>query len=105
MNQRGTCWWPILDPFGTFINGRHRLASRLIEDGDVVGFGDVEVRFRRLSRFSDVSFCCSCNRRHDARGRSCSEHMRHSHADLRGRVFPDPPAAFSALLRSWLRAS
>ncbi|HEY9286088.1 MAG TPA: FHA domain-containing protein [Pyrinomonadaceae bacterium] len=34
---------------GTFINGR-RLAygeARTIEDGDVVGFGDVEVRFRR----------------------------------------------------------
>jgi hypothetical protein len=34
---------------GTFINGR-RIAygeSRLLEDGDVVGFGDVEVRFRK----------------------------------------------------------
>ena len=34
---------------GTFINGR-RIAygeSRLIEDGDVVGFGDVEVRLRK----------------------------------------------------------
>lgn len=34
---------------GTFINGR-RIAygeSRQIEDGDVVGFGDIEVRFRR----------------------------------------------------------
>ena len=34
---------------GTFINGR-RMAygeSRQIEDGDVVGFGDIEVRFRR----------------------------------------------------------
>lgn len=34
---------------GTFINGR-RIAygeSRQIEEGDVVGFGDVEVRFRR----------------------------------------------------------
>ena len=34
---------------GTFINGR-RIAygeSRQIEDGDVVGFGDVEVRFKR----------------------------------------------------------
>ncbi len=34
---------------GTFINGR-RIAygeARQIEDGDVVGFGDVEVRFRR----------------------------------------------------------
>lgn len=36
---------------GTFINGR-RIAygeSRPIEDGDVVGFGDVEVRFRRAA--------------------------------------------------------
>lgn len=35
---------------GTFINGR-RIAygeARQIEDGDVVGFGDVEVRFRRI---------------------------------------------------------
>lgn len=35
---------------GTYINGR-RIAygeSRPIEDGDVVGFGDIEVRFRRL---------------------------------------------------------
>jgi len=34
---------------GTFINGR-RIAygeSRLLEDGDVVGFGDVEVRLRK----------------------------------------------------------
>ena len=34
---------------GTFING-HRIAygeSRLIEDGDVIGFGDVEVRLRK----------------------------------------------------------
>ena len=34
---------------GTFINGR-RIAygeSRQIEDGDVVGFGNIEVRFRR----------------------------------------------------------
>ncbi|HUQ31459.1 MAG TPA: FHA domain-containing protein [Pyrinomonadaceae bacterium] len=34
---------------GTFINGR-RLAygeARTIEDGDVVGFGDIEVRFRK----------------------------------------------------------
>jgi hypothetical protein len=34
---------------GTFINGR-RIAygeSRVIEDGDVIGFGDVEVRFRK----------------------------------------------------------
>jgi hypothetical protein len=34
---------------GTFINGR-RIAygeSRLIEDGDVIGFGDVEVRLRK----------------------------------------------------------
>lgn len=34
---------------GTFVNGR-RIAygeSRLIEDGDVVGFGDVEVRLRK----------------------------------------------------------
>jgi hypothetical protein len=35
---------------GTFINGR-RISygeARQIEDGDVVGFGDVEVRFRRV---------------------------------------------------------
>lgn len=35
---------------GTYLNGR-RIAygeSRLIEDGDVVGFGDVEVRLRKL---------------------------------------------------------
>jgi pSer/pThr/pTyr-binding forkhead associated (FHA) protein len=34
---------------GTYINGR-RIAygeSRLIEDGDVIGFGDVEVRLRK----------------------------------------------------------
>jgi pSer/pThr/pTyr-binding forkhead associated (FHA) protein len=34
---------------GTFINGR-RISygeARQIEDGDVVGFGDVEVRFRK----------------------------------------------------------
>jgi len=34
---------------GTYINGR-RIAygeSRIIEDGDVIGFGDVEVRFRK----------------------------------------------------------
>jgi pSer/pThr/pTyr-binding forkhead associated (FHA) protein len=34
---------------GTFINGR-RIAygeSRVIEDGDVIGFGDVEVRLRK----------------------------------------------------------
>jgi len=34
---------------GTYLNGR-RIAygeSRLIEDGDVIGFGDVEVRFRK----------------------------------------------------------
>jgi pSer/pThr/pTyr-binding forkhead associated (FHA) protein len=34
---------------GTFINGR-RIGygeARQIEDGDVVGFGDVEVRFKR----------------------------------------------------------
>jgi len=34
---------------GTYINGR-RIAygeSRVIEDGDVIGFGDVEVRFRK----------------------------------------------------------
>jgi hypothetical protein len=38
---------------GTFINGR-RIAygeSRPIEEGDVVGFGDVEVRFRRENSF------------------------------------------------------
>lgn len=36
---------------GTFINGR-RIAygeARQIEDGDIVGFGDIEVRFRKLS--------------------------------------------------------
>lgn len=36
---------------GTYINGR-RLAygeARQIEEGDIVGFGDVEVRFRKLS--------------------------------------------------------
>jgi hypothetical protein len=36
---------------GTFINGR-RIGygeSRQIEEGDVVGFGDIEVRFRRVS--------------------------------------------------------
>jgi len=36
---------------GTYINGR-RIAygeARQIEDGDVVGFGDVEVRFRRMT--------------------------------------------------------
>ncbi len=35
---------------GTYINGR-RIAygeSRQIEDGDVVGFGDIEVRFRKM---------------------------------------------------------
>jgi pSer/pThr/pTyr-binding forkhead associated (FHA) protein len=34
---------------GTFINGR-RIAygeARHVEDGDVIGFGDVEVRFRK----------------------------------------------------------
>jgi len=34
---------------GTFVNGR-RIAygeSRVLEDGDVIGFGDVEVRFRK----------------------------------------------------------
>jgi hypothetical protein len=38
---------------GTYINGR-RIAygeARQIEDGDVVGFGDVEVRFRRENSF------------------------------------------------------
>ncbi len=37
---------------GTFINGR-RIAygeSRQIEDGDVVGFGDIEVRFRKVEQ-------------------------------------------------------
>lgn len=51
MNQQGTLL--VADTGstnGTFINGR-RIAygeSRPIEDGDVVGFGDVEVRFRKV---------------------------------------------------------
>src|SRR6267143_4005384 len=50
MNQQGTLL--VADTGstnGTFINGR-RISygeSRQIEDGDVVGFGDVEVRFRK----------------------------------------------------------
>jgi hypothetical protein len=50
MNQQGTLL--VADTGstnGTFINGR-RLSygeARQIEDGDVVGFGDVEVRFRK----------------------------------------------------------
>lgn len=50
MNQQGTLL--VADTGstnGTFINGR-RIAygeARQIEDGDVVGFGDVEVRFRK----------------------------------------------------------
>jgi hypothetical protein len=50
MNQQGTLM--VADTGstnGTFINGR-RIAygeARQIEDGDVVGFGDVEVRFRK----------------------------------------------------------
>jgi pSer/pThr/pTyr-binding forkhead associated (FHA) protein len=50
MNQQGTLL--VADTGstnGTFINGR-RIAygeARQIEAGDVVGFGDVEVRFRR----------------------------------------------------------
>jgi pSer/pThr/pTyr-binding forkhead associated (FHA) protein len=35
---------------GTFINGR-RIGygeARQIEEGDVVGFGDIEVRFRKV---------------------------------------------------------
>ena len=50
MNQQGTLL--VADTGstnGTFINGR-RISygeARQIEDGDVVGFGDVEVRFRR----------------------------------------------------------
>ena len=50
MNQQGTLL--VADTGstnGTYINGR-RIAygeSRHIEDGDVVGFGDVEVRFRK----------------------------------------------------------
>jgi len=34
---------------GTYLNGRHIAygESRLIEDGDVIGFGDVEVRLRK----------------------------------------------------------
>lgn len=51
MNQQGTLL--VADTGstnGTFINGR-RIAygqSQLIEDGDVVGFGDVEVRLRKI---------------------------------------------------------
>jgi pSer/pThr/pTyr-binding forkhead associated (FHA) protein len=50
MNQQGTLL--VADTGstnGTFINGR-RISygeARQIADGDVVGFGDVEVRFRR----------------------------------------------------------
>jgi len=50
MNQQGTLL--VADTGstnGTFINGR-RISygeARVIEDGDVVGFGDVEVRFRK----------------------------------------------------------
>jgi len=50
MNQQGTLL--VADTGstnGTNINGR-RIAygeSRPIEDGDVVGFGDIEVRFRK----------------------------------------------------------
>jgi len=50
MNQQGTLL--VADTGstnGTYINGR-RIAygeSRQIEDGDVVGFGDIEVRFRK----------------------------------------------------------
>ncbi len=50
MNQQGTLL--VADTGstnGTFVNGR-RIAygeARQIEDGDVVGFGDVEVRFRK----------------------------------------------------------
>ena len=51
MNQQGTLL--VADTGstnGTFINGR-RISygeSRPIEEGDVVGFGDIEVRFRKL---------------------------------------------------------
>jgi hypothetical protein len=51
MNQQGTLL--VADTGstnGTFINGR-RISygeSRQIEDGDVVGFGDIEVRFRKV---------------------------------------------------------
>jgi FHA domain len=51
MNQQGTLL--VADTGstnGTFINGR-RISygeARQIEDGDVVGFGDVEVRFRKV---------------------------------------------------------
>jgi FHA domain len=51
MNQQGTLL--VADTGstnGTFINGR-RISygeSRPIEDGDVVGFGDIEVRFKKL---------------------------------------------------------
>jgi pSer/pThr/pTyr-binding forkhead associated (FHA) protein len=50
MNQEGTLL--VADTGstnGTYINGR-RISygeARQIEDGDVVGFGDVEVRFRK----------------------------------------------------------
>lgn len=52
MNQQGTLL--VADTGstnGTYINGR-RISygeARQIEEGDVVGFGDVEVRFRRMS--------------------------------------------------------
>jgi hypothetical protein len=52
MNQQGTLL--VADTGstnGTFINGR-RISygeARQIEEGDVVGFGDVEVRFRKLN--------------------------------------------------------
>jgi len=51
MNQQGTLL--VADTGstnGTYINGR-RIAygeARQIEDGDVVGFGDIEVRFRKI---------------------------------------------------------
>ena len=51
MNQQGTLL--VADTGstnGTFINGR-RISygeARQIEDGDMVGFGDIEVRFRRI---------------------------------------------------------
>src|SRR6185312_14055137 len=51
---------------GTYLNGR-RISygeSRLIEDGDVVGFGDVEVRLRKSE---NVRYALAC---HDATNRA-----------------------------------
>src|SRR6266498_160418 len=49
MNQQGTLVADTGSTNGTYINGR-RISygeARQIEDGDVIGFGDVEVRFRK----------------------------------------------------------